>query len=76
MTIQLEDYITGSEAARILGVSRGAITYFLQTRDLLSAVRVPPRTLLLRRDEVEALKARRATNERCWIDGVAWGVSR
>jgi hypothetical protein len=61
MTIQIEDYVTGSEAAKILGVSRGAITYFLQTRDLLSAVRVPPRTLLLRRDEVQRLKEKRAS---------------
>jgi hypothetical protein len=60
MTIRLEpkDYVTGAEAARILGVSRGAITYFVRHRELFPVkVRF---ALLLKRSAVEALKQRRA----------------
>jgi hypothetical protein len=76
MNMQIEDYITGSEAARTLGVSRGAITYFRQIGSLKSSVKIGHGTLLLKRSEVEALKARRATNERSWINGIPWGASR
>jgi hypothetical protein len=69
MTIQ-EKYITAADAARTLNVSRGAITYFV-TQGWLQPVKIGS-ALLLERAELEALKIRRASNERTWINGIAW----
>jgi len=55
---KLEDWMNGADAARFLGVTRGAITYFTEHGDL-HPVKVGA-ALLLQRAEVEAFKARRA----------------
>ena len=59
MTIDINDCVTASEAARILGISRRMVNYLIEVRDLY-AHKIGPRTVLLRRSAVEALKARRA----------------
>jgi excisionase family DNA binding protein len=59
MTLELNDYITASDAARLLGVSRAMVTYMIRVRDLY-AHKFGPKTVLIRRADVERLKERRA----------------
>jgi excisionase family DNA binding protein len=60
MNIDLSEYVTASEAARILGITRSTVNYLIKMRDLF-AHKIGPRICLIRRDAVEALKARKAT---------------
>ena len=60
MTLDPTEFVTASDAARILGVSRAMVTWYIQNRDLY-ATRFGPRTVLLKRSAVEALKQRRAS---------------
>jgi excisionase family DNA binding protein len=59
-TLTPNDYMTASEAARLLGVSRSAINYFIRVRDLY-ATKIGQCVCLIRRRDVERLKAKRAT---------------
>jgi excisionase family DNA binding protein len=54
----LNEYITAADAARMLGVTRAMITYYLRMRDLFGH-RIG-KTCLLRRADVEAFKEKRA----------------
>jgi len=58
--IELNELITAAETARILGVTQPMINYFLRNREILFAIRIGPRAVLLRRDEIERLTGRRA----------------
>jgi len=57
--MSIEDYVTTNEAARILGVTRGAVAHWLRDR-VLFAVKMGPRAFLIQRSAVEALKEKRA----------------
>jgi excisionase family DNA binding protein len=59
MTIDLNEYITESEAARLLGVCRSTVNYYISARDLF-AHKFGPKTVLVRRSDVERLKEQRA----------------
>jgi excisionase family DNA binding protein len=59
MTLDLNEYVTASDAARILGVSRSFVNYLVSVRDLF-AHKFGPRTVLVRRADVERLKEKRA----------------
>jgi excisionase family DNA binding protein len=59
MTIELNDYITASEAARLLGVNRSTVNYYIRIRDLF-AHRFGPKTVLIKRADAERLKEKRA----------------
>lgn len=59
MTLELNEYITASDAARLLGVSRAFVNYLIKARDLY-AHKFGPRTVLIRRIDVERLKEKRA----------------
>jgi hypothetical protein len=59
MTIDIDQYVTAAEAARILGTTRRMVTYYINETRELYAHKIGPRICLIRRDAVERLKARR-----------------
>jgi excisionase family DNA binding protein len=60
VTVELNEYITATSAAELLGVSRAMVHYLIRVRDL-SATRLGPKAWLIRRIDAERLKEKRAS---------------
>jgi len=57
--IESNDYMTASDAARLLGVTQPYVSQLIAAGEL-AAMKFGPRTVLIKRTAVEALKQRRA----------------
>jgi excisionase family DNA binding protein len=60
LTINPDEYITASQAAELLGVSRTLVHFLIRDRDL-PARRIGPRCWLIRKIDADRLKEKRAT---------------
>jgi excisionase family DNA binding protein len=59
MIIDINEMVTASEAARMLGVTRLTVHRMIERRDLF-AHKLGPKTVVIRRQDVEWLKRRLA----------------